>query len=161
MPTAGTPNVPPGLWTGLPSLELRLECPARPEELRNVRRRLAGLLEECRLPEAVCDGAVLVAAELLTNAYEASPPGSTLRFSTDLEAGVLAIEVGNPLDPRATRGLERFATVGMPAATADRGRGLPLVAALAARLAVTFESGTVRVRAELLISDPLDDSARS
>lgn len=144
------PHSPSGLGPGGPPLELRLSCPARPDELRNVRHRFGDFLEDHGLDRTVRDGALLVTAELLTNAFEAGPSDSSIEFAAAMSEAVLAIEVTNRLSPDGIEAIQRLASIGMPDPTAERGRGLPLVAALATRLAVTLEAGAVRIRAELI-----------
>ncbi len=98
----------------------------------------------------------MIAAELLTNAFEAGPPGSPIELMARLDDTVVTIEVTNRVDARRSPAVESRVALGMPDASAERGRGLPLVAALATRLSVTVESGTVRVRADLLTGRPPD-----
>jgi len=89
-----------------------------------------------------------VAAELLTNALESSLPGGWIELGCEVRGRVVSVEVANLLT--ASSSSPMWGAVGMPLPDAERGRGLPLVAALVARLSFSVEDSQVCVRAELV-----------
>jgi anti-sigma regulatory factor (Ser/Thr protein kinase) len=100
-------------------------------------------------PERVAD-AVLVASELATNANRAAEPGTSVRVAGRVDGRRIVLDVSNhPRENHERRHL--FAAVRMPAADAERGRGLATVAALAWRVSADIESHHTTLHAELTI----------
>lgn len=131
------------------SASLHLQCPPDTVDVRAARRHVDQFLRSRHVTDELVDRSLLVTSELLTNALEASPTTATIALAVSATDGLVTVAVENicPLGPEA---IAAIASVSMPPAIADRGRGLPLVAASAARLSFTFEPGVVRVSADLL-----------
>lgn len=134
---------------GTAPASLRLRCPPDSVDIRAARRQVDRFLRSRHVTDELLDRSLLVASELLTNALEASPTAASIALAVSATEGLVTVAVENicPLGPEA---IAAIASVAMPPALADRGRGLPLVAAAAARLSFTFEPGVVRVSADLL-----------
>ena len=126
---------------------LRARCPAEAPSIRTARRTLSAYLEG-RVSSDLVQRALLVASELLTNALEASGGTGDIELTAVERDGMLTLTVENACvaGPEIVRA---FSTVTMPAAVAERGRGLPLVASVATRLSITFERGAEFIGADV------------
>lgn len=100
------------------------------------------------LPEGRIGDVVLVLSELVTNAIEASPEQGRVEVLIERSGATICLDVTNQAATVAPP-WPPMTTVEMPTAVAVRGRGLPLVAALAARMSVEVGDELTRVRAEL------------
>lgn len=110
----------------------------------DVRRYLAGQ----GVPEGRIGDVVLVLSELLTNAIEASPEQGQVEVLIERSGATVFLDVTNQAVAIAPS-WPLMSTVEMPTAFAARGRGLPLVAALAARMSIDVGEKLTHVRAEL------------
>ena len=110
----------------------------------DVRRYLA----EQGVPEGRIGDVVLVLSELVTNAIEASPEQGRVEVLIERSGATICLDVTNQAATVAPP-WPPMTTVEMPTAVAVRGRGLPLVAALAARMSIEVGDELTRVRAEL------------
>lgn len=120
-----------------------------PGEVRRARREVARFLESNGVAPELSERALLVASELVTNALEASSPAEEIELVVTAGRSVVTIDVENvcEVDPAT---IASIASVAMPAPFSERGRGLPLVAASATRLSITFRPGRVRVGADIV-----------
>ena len=100
------------------------------------------------LPEGRIGDVVLVLSELVTNAIEASPEQGRVEVLIERSGATICLDVTNQAATVAPP-WPPMTTVEMPTAVAVRGRGLPLVAALAARMSIDVGDELTRVRAEL------------
>jgi anti-sigma regulatory factor (Ser/Thr protein kinase) len=103
-------------------------------------------VDPARVPDAV-----LVLSELLTNALEASPVDGLVDIEVTAGPRAVRLDVTNRLTTAPPAVWPALAGVEMPPATAERGRGLPLVAALAARMAIDVSDDRTHVRADLIV----------
>lgn len=111
--------------------------PARPEEVRGARRWARTVA-----PAEVAEDAELIVSELVSNAvrYGATGAGATVTLRLAARRGRLRITVTNPTGPPS----------GIPAGQLDEhGRGLMIVAAIAALVEVAESRGLTEARAEL------------
>jgi anti-sigma regulatory factor (Ser/Thr protein kinase) len=123
----------------VPADRLRLVVPAEPSAVRQVRDSLRRWLRGHADRER-SDDAALVASEIVTNAVEAGIDGSTIAVAARLVGMTLYLVVVNELpdrqgtidlddlsDPHPTTVGSGRGRVAMPASSAIRGRGLPIV----------------------------------
>lgn len=128
--------------------QLVVQLPPVPLAVRQFRHRVAEVLRERSVGEEVLERALLVAAELVTNAMEASPSDETIVGMIAVSGDVVTIEVANAV--REHGAMIAPCSLEMPDEAAIRGRGLPLVAALVSHLEVTTSSGWVTISARLV-----------
>lgn len=119
--------------------------PHASSSVRWARTRLAEDLASCGVPSAVVDDAVLVLSEVLSNALKHARPlaSGQVRVSWQLGDGALELQVtdgGGPTRPRPAS----------PSLSALGGRGLSIVANLAADWGVREEPGESTVWVVLL-----------
>ncbi|MFE7213976.1 ATP-binding protein [Streptomyces sp. NPDC057611] len=111
-----------------------------PEDVKLVRRLAKSFFKELQLPPAVCDDALLIISELVTNAVLHAAPPAVLRLRRIGQRHLL-IEVsdGGPQPSRHTRSSQ----------AEEQGRGLQIVAALALRYGTIADAEGVTRWAEL------------
>lgn len=144
----------------MPTDRLRLSYPAEPSSVRHVRNELRRWLGVETDPDRV-DDVTLVASELVTNAVEAGPDGSMVGVAARLVGTTMYLVVVNEqpdspvidLDALWERGGEEHRGVEMPAGPAIRGRGLPIVDALAEWWSVVSD-GHIVARCRIDLSPP-------
>lgn len=119
-----------------------------PGRLASVRADVRRFLGNHGVPPLAVDSVVLVLTELATNGREAlGPRGGTVTVDVDCSRhDIVSLLVTNR--PPGWPGGAPVAPIAMPGSDAERGRGLPLVAALATRLSVDTTDRCTRVRAD-------------
>lgn len=118
-----------------------------PRRLASVRADVRRFLGNHGVSPLAVDSVVLVLTELATNGREAlGPSGGSVTVDVDCSRhDVVSLLVTNR-PPGWPSGLA-LTPIAMPGSDAERGRGLPLVAALAMRLSVDTSDRCTRVRA--------------
>ena len=116
---------------------------------RTARGAVRVFLAHAGTPAACVDDAVLVMAELLANGHTACRGVTPVVVEAAAGPGLVVIQVTNDRLPGTPDELV-LPPVRMPLPDEHRGRGLPLVALLCARLAFVHGRATTMVRAELL-----------
>jgi len=126
---------------------LHLETEPIPSAVRGVRRQVRAWLADAHVGGDDAENLVLIVSELTSNAIEASPlppPSVPVDLMLSAEAGVVTVEVVD--------GGAGFAfaaeDVRLPAAQAERGRGLAIVQDLCGNLSVHRRHGYTHVRCE-------------
>ncbi|MER6717664.1 MULTISPECIES: ATP-binding protein [Streptomyces] len=118
-----------------------------PHAVTHSRHRVVAGVRDWRLDGAdeVLDDVALVTSELLTNAVRHAGHGP-ISVAAELNDGRVRIEVcdSSPVLPKA----------GLPGADDETGRGLPIVAALAARHDVEATASGKRCWAEITVPTP-------
>jgi serine/threonine-protein kinase RsbW len=133
-----------GAWT--------LELPFRASSVRQARSALDAALRRCRVPFARRADAVVVLSELLANSLRHARPLTGNRLGVRWRVTERAIELavgdaGSTSEPRALRGRR----------SAQSGRGLAIVQALALDWGVEGAHSDRQVVWALLAADTLDD----
>jgi anti-sigma regulatory factor (Ser/Thr protein kinase) len=126
------------------SLVMTVQVPSKPASAAIVRRRIAADLAEAQLPRALVDDVVLIATELVSNAIRhahALPDGSlTVSWEVRDEGVTVKVTDGGAIGHPHIR---------YAGPNDVSGRGLSLVAALAARWGVEDNAGATTVWAHL------------
>lgn len=119
-----------------------------PGRLAAVRADVRRFLADHGVPPLAVDSVVLVLTELATNGREAlGARGGTVTVDVDCSRrDVVSVLVTNR--PPGWPAGATLAPIVMPDSDAERGRGLPLVAALATRVSVDTTDRCTRVRAD-------------
>ena len=117
------------------------------DEGRMARRALRTFLGECGVPDDRVDDAALVMAELVENGCAACAGAAPVQIVLAASPGLVVVAVTNERLPGEREVV--LPAVRMPSPAQPRGRGLPLVALLSARLGVDQSERTTTVRAEL------------
>jgi anti-sigma regulatory factor (Ser/Thr protein kinase) len=117
---------------------------ATPPPLASVRALIAQLTDD--LPGDLCDDLLLVASELVANAYEHGTAPRALRFARLDDTGHVVVEVddGTPAEP----------VLGHSRLDGNRGRGLTIVAGIAERWGVRAMNVGKTVWARLRVVQP-------
>jgi anti-sigma regulatory factor (Ser/Thr protein kinase) len=118
-------------------------------EGRVARSALRTFLVDADTPAARAADATLVMAELVANGHAACSGVAPVVIEVAASPGLVVVQVTNERLPGTPDHLQ-LPRAQMPRPTEDRGRGLPLVALLCARLAMDHGDGTTTVRAELV-----------
>jgi hypothetical protein len=117
-------------------------------ESRAARGALRAFITHAGAPAACVDDAVLVMAALLANGHAACRGVTPVVVEVAVGPGLVVVQVTNDRVPGTPDELV-LPPIRMPLPDEPRGRGLPLVALLCARLAVVH-GRTTTVRAELV-----------
>ncbi|MGI5379759.1 ATP-binding protein [Streptomyces sp. CA-251387] len=119
--------------------------PHTPGAVSGLRRRIRAVLADWHLATDIAEDVLLVASELLTNAVVHALPPATLTLSRSHTETCRAVRV-------EVTDMGPAAPAGVPTATPDpdeHGRGLSIVATLAARCGIHVHSGGTSRWAEL------------
>jgi anti-sigma regulatory factor (Ser/Thr protein kinase) len=125
-------------------------CITTPDRLKSTRDQARKFLaaNAVRLPCA--EDVVLTLSELVSNAFASGQPGGTVTAELDcLHPHLVKLTVTNQRSPDPAERLSPGPTE-MPGPEIDHGRGLPLVAALAARVSIDGLQGSTRVQADFM-----------
>jgi anti-sigma regulatory factor (Ser/Thr protein kinase) len=95
------------------------------------------------------DDVVLVLTELVTNGIDAAQGAAPVSSVLSVEPAMIIVEVTNPRRAHASA-LAIQQRLTMPSEDAERGRGLPLVSMLSARMSTETTPFVTVVRAEIL-----------
>lgn len=142
---------------------LQFRIPALPEHLRDLRRGVREGVEAMGVTDAVCERAVLVLDELVSNAIEHGldyrTTGGELFVQVNLTAGNLWMEfvdpdVPAPMVAELRRAFERWSE-NPPPLSNERGRGLFLIATYFDELIVQpAPGGGLQVRGRISANSP-------
>ena len=142
---------------------LQFRIPALPEHLRDLRRGVREGVEAMGATEAVCERAVLVLDELVSNAIEHGldyrTTGGELFVQVNWTAGNLWMDfvdpdVPGPLVEELRRAIERWSESPPPLSN-ERGRGLFLIATYFDELIVEpARGGGLQVRGRISANSP-------
>ena len=118
-------------------------------ESRAARSALRAFLLHAETPAQCAADATLVMAELVANGHTACSGAAPVVIEVAASPGLVVVQVTNERLPGTPDHLE-LPRAQMPPPTERRGRGLPLVAQLCARLAVDHGDHVTTIRAELV-----------
>jgi anti-sigma regulatory factor (Ser/Thr protein kinase) len=148
-PYEGTPSERFSTYRGFEdTLWTRLVVSAN--QMKSVRTAARQFLVANAVSETYADDIVLTLSELLSNGLASGQPGGTVTAELNcLHPNLVKLTVMNQGTLESAREFLPAIT-GMPGPEIDRGRGLPLVAALATRVAIDAMPSTTRVQADFL-----------
>jgi anti-sigma regulatory factor (Ser/Thr protein kinase) len=125
-------------------------CIATSDRLKSTRDQARAFLVANAVSPKCVDDIVLTLSELVSNALASGPPGATVTAELDcLELRLVKLTVTNPRSAGFAKVFLPDHTE-MPGPDIDHGRGLPLVAALATRVAIDGLPTSTRVQADFV-----------
>jgi anti-sigma regulatory factor (Ser/Thr protein kinase) len=125
-------------------------CIGTYDRLKSTRDQARKFLFENAVSPRDTEGIVLTLSELLSNALASGDTAGMVRAELDCQRPHLVkLTVMNKTSTQASAHFRPVSTE-MPCPGIDRGRGLPLVAALATRLSIDGRLGSTRVRADFV-----------